>query len=141
MTMTATQLAPGKWRVSEEDGPARIVYPSTDTEAGAIAAVTEAAAGPTTQDIEAQRVAQIKAACRARIYAVVDPTAQINTASNMAAGLLSPADETTYAAALGWVTDMRAACADMIADDAIDPYDDANWPDVPAGVAELAAQY
>lgn len=88
----------------------------------------------------AVRKERARAECRRRIYDVCDATAQINLAAACAAGLLVSADVTTYQAGLNWVAQMRAAWEPMaVADD--DPLDDANWPAIPAGVAELAALF
>ena len=67
-----------------------------------------------------------KAECRTRIFAVVDQTAQMNLAAAAAAGALTEAQMGVYRAGLSWIHAMRAAQVD------------GNWPDVPAGVQELA---
>lgn len=67
-----------------------------------------------------------KAECRARIFAVVDQTAQMNLAAAAAAGALTEAQMGVYRVGLSWIHAMRAAQVD------------GNWPDVPAGVQELA---
>lgn len=77
----------------------------------------------------AEALAARKAECRARIVAVCDQIAQINLAAAAAAGALTPKDAETHRALLAWVDAMRAACAT------------GDWPDVPAGVAELAAKF
>lgn len=87
----------------------------------------------------AERVAAAKAECRRRILAVANETAQLNLTAASAAGLLAPADRATFAAALAWVAAMRAACG--AAANAPDPAEDALWPAVPAGVADLAARF
>ena len=78
--------------------------------------------------------------CRRRILDVVDETAQINLAAAVAAGLLSEEELSIYRAGLGWVAQMRAAWAAM-AEAGQDPAEDANWPAVPPGAAELAARF
>ena len=88
---------------------------------------------------DAERLAAVKAECRRRILAVADETAQINMASAAAAGLLTAAQMTTYAAGLGWVDAMRATWPTMPAN--TDYLADTAWPAVPAGVAELAAAF
>jgi hypothetical protein len=70
-----------------------------------------------------------KAECRARIFDVVDQTAQMNLAAAAAAGALSVEQMTVYRSGLAWIHAMRAAQTD------------GNWPDVPPGVAELAAAF
>lgn len=78
--------------------------------------------------------------CRRRIFAVADETAQMNLTAARAAGLLSEAQQTVHTSGLTWVAAMRAAWEPMaIAGD--DPLDDANWPAIPAGVADLAALF
>lgn len=78
-----------------------------------------------------------KAECRRRIVAVADETAQMNMSAACAAGLLSAEQLAAYQAGLAWVAAMRAAWSTIVTN-ALDPADDANWPAVPAGVAELA---
>ncbi|WP_193748203.1 hypothetical protein [Leisingera sp. ANG-M1] len=73
--------------------------------------------------------AERKAECRARIFAVVDQTAQMNLAAAAGAGVLDDAQMATYRAGLAWIHAMRAAKTD------------GNWPDVPPGVAELAGEF
>lgn len=77
----------------------------------------------------AMRLAARKADCRARIFAVVDQTAQMNLAAAAAAGALTEEQMTVYRSGLSWIHAMRAACAEE------------TWPDLPPGVAALAAQY
>jgi hypothetical protein len=70
-----------------------------------------------------------KSDCRDRIFAVADSIAQINLAAAASAGLLDTAQMAIYRAGLEWINNMRTASAT------------GNWPDVPSGVAALAAQY
>ncbi len=79
--------------------------------------------------IAADLLSARKSDCRARIFAIAGATTQINLAAAAAAGLLDADQMATYRAGLAWVEAMRAACATGI------------WPEVPAGVAELAATY
>lgn len=81
-----------------------------------------------------------KAECRRRILAVVGETAQINLAAAAAADQLTPEQRTTYVAGLDWIMQMRAAWPALAAFGA-DLTDDANWPAVPAGAAELAGDF
>lgn len=87
----------------------------------------------TAQDKEAQTEAWLQASrkseCRAKILAVVDTTAQLNLNAAAAAGMLTTEQMAAYRSGLAWIHAMRAAQAD------------GNWPDVPAGVAELAEQF
>ena len=98
----------------------------------------------TAQDMDAmaldERRESARLECRRRILAVADETAQIIIAAASCAGLLPPADATTYATGLGWGAAMRATWP-VLADNAADIIDDAIWPAIPAGVAELAAQF
>jgi hypothetical protein len=87
----------------------------------------------------AEREGVAKAECYRRIIAVVDEMAQLNLASVAAAGLLPAPDLAVYIAGLEWVAAMRAAWpAAARADNATD---DALWPPVPAGVAELGGRF
>jgi hypothetical protein len=70
-----------------------------------------------------------KSQCRARIFAVVDQTAQMNLSAAAAAGVLDEVQMGTYRSGLAWIQATRAA------------YLNGDWPDVPPGVAELAAQF
>ena len=88
-----------------------------------------------------ERRGAAKDACRARIHAVADQVAQLNLSAAVAAGLLPGADLETYRAGLGWIAAMRAASSAIGSDARLDPGDDANWPAVPPGVAELAARF
>ena len=72
---------------------------------------------------------RINEECRARILAVVDETAQLNLNAAVGAGALNAAQMDVYRAGVAWIHGMRAAQAD------------GNWPDVPVGVAELAAEF
>ena len=78
----------------------------------------------------AEALAARKAECRMRIHDVADQIAQINLAAAAAAGALSADQMQVYRAGLAWVDAMRAACASG-----------ADWPDLPAGVADLAARF
>lgn len=81
-----------------------------------------------------------RAECRRRILAVCDETAQINLAAAVAAGAITDDDLDTYRAGLAWVDAMRATW-EGLAEAGADIGDDANWPAVPDGVAELAARF
>ncbi len=88
-----------------------------------------------------QRQAQadrIKATCRARILAVVDQTRQMNLTAAAAAGGMSPGQSDAWKALLGWIGDMRGACAahvaqavNMAAGAAPDDPEALSWPSVP----------
>src|SRR5690606_975348 len=86
----------------------------------------------------AARIGAVKADCGRRIYDVAPQYTQTNIIGARAAGELgSPEDDAAYLASVQWIADMRAACATIIANPALDPADDANWPDCPAEVAAL----
>lgn len=99
------------------------------------------------------RAARIRAGCRARILAVAGEAAQANIAqagviyAAMRADGVSPADARaaagfvegdldTAAAWKAWVGLMQAECRRAIA-----AGDDPAWPEVPAGVPEMAARF
>lgn len=83
----------------------------------------------------------IKTECGRRIYAVADEVAQRNMSAVCGAGLMDADTLATYRAGLLWVGAMRAACRDLIANASMEYLDDAAWPAVPEGVAELADKY
>lgn len=103
--------------------------------------------------LRANRQADIKALCRAAILAVVGETAQSNIAQ---AGVIyasmraDGADADTARKAVGfekgdlqtaakwkaWVSDMQDECRRSIVEG-----DDPVWPDVPPGVADMAARF
>ncbi len=94
--------------------------------------------------------AVISAECRLRIYAVASQETQMNWAAKVAVISAKTAasrtnDEAAILAglenAIGWVEAMRANIATLAADPEIDISDDANWPDIPADVAALVAQF
>ncbi len=83
----------------------------------------------------------VKAACGRRIYAVASDSAQKNMLANIAAGLMSEADKTKFDAGVQWISDMQAACRALIAAQDATFAADAHWPEIPAGVADLAARF
>lgn len=94
-------------------------------------------------DAEAKQTARAGAArdaareeCRRRILAVLDETAQLNLTAAAAAGTLPAAALETYRAGLQWIGAMRAAWPAVAGDPA-----GADWPPIPAGLTELAAQF
>ena len=87
-----------------------------------------------------QRKEAISAECRRRIYEIADETAQINLVAANGAGMLTPEHVAVWKSGLQWVAAMRAQYQTIFTQ-GLDPYDDANWPDVPAGVAELGAAF
>lgn len=81
-----------------------------------------------------------KSLCRKHIVAVADETAQMNLTAAASAGLLTEEQMAVWQAALGWVSAMRAAWGPLAETDA-DLFDPASWPEVPAGVADLVAEF
>jgi hypothetical protein len=90
-------------------------------------------------EVAAARLAAAKAECRRRILSVANETAQMNIFGAAVTGLLPEEDMATAAAGVGWVAVMRAACATAAASE--DVTDDAHWPAIPPGVAELAGRF
>ena len=96
-----------------------------------------------TAKTEGRRLRRREAArmeCRRRIMAVANETTQINVTAAASAGLLTADQMTAWRAALGWVAAMRANWR-TLAQSGADLSEDANWPALPAGVAELAAAF
>jgi len=83
----------------------------------------------------------VKAECGRRIYAVASDSAQKNMLANIAAGLMSEADKAAFDAGVQWISDMQAACRALIAAQDATFAEDAHWPAIPAGVADLAARF
>ncbi|TRD18398.1 hypothetical protein [Palleronia caenipelagi] len=92
----------------------------------------------------------VRAECRRRIYAIASAEAQSNMAlaqgqiaarpgSGRSAGDLALL--AGVAAALDWVTQMRAAYAALSADPDADYTSDTAWPDCPAEAKAVAAQF
>ena len=154
--MQAKQLTDTEWRVTEtiESVDAggithtkkvhhSVFLPVGATEADTLASFHDARnpPPPSADQIAAARAAEIKAACKRRIYAVASAEAQINIIGAQAAGNFDAAQEAAYAASVQWIADMRAACQALIADPTADHTDDASWPDCPPDVAALADQF
>lgn len=94
------------------------------------------------EDVDDERFADlVKSACRARILAVVNESAQINVASAAALGTLSENDVAAYADGVAWIAAMRATSADLIANHVLTALEDSSWPDPPASFAALAARF
>ncbi|MDE4272673.1 hypothetical protein PXK58_02325 [Phaeobacter gallaeciensis] len=88
----------------------------------------------------AEAMAAGKAECRRRILAVADETAQINLAAAAGAGVMTDQQRAVFVAGVQWIGQMRAAWSGLVEAGA-DLSDDANWPAVPAGAAELAEAF
>lgn len=100
--------------------------------------------------LAAERLAAIKAECRRRIYSVASAETQMNmaTASAAIAGKTAATrtdkEKATLAgvqASLAWVQAMKAAVVTLASDPALDPADDASWPDCPANVLAVVEQF
>ncbi|WP_375553406.1 hypothetical protein [Roseovarius mucosus] len=146
-----SQIAPGKWIV---DGQKVFTKAdATEAEALAVAYPPPATEAELAAGAKAERAAAIKTDCRARILAVGSETTQMNIAQ---AGIVftaamingSPRAEALAASGLiegdlelaqswkAWVAAMQTECRH-----AIETGDDPLWPEVPEGVAELAARF
>lgn len=90
-------------------------------------------------EAEVIRARRIKAECRRQILMVLDETAQINLAA--AGGGLSAQKLTIYRAGLSWIEEMRRTCARVRADPLAECPAPGNWPEVPATVVPLAAEF
>ena len=83
----------------------------------------------------------IRAECRRRILTIASAETQMNMTAEAAAGRFSDAELVTYKAALDWVGDMRAKCAELIQGAVEDYASAAHWPPVPAGVVALCDRF
>ena len=90
---------------------------------------------------EVKRALRVKAETTRRIDAVAKPHTRENMIGAQAAGLMTTEQQAAYVAAINWIAQMRAACQAIIANPALDPGDDANWPDCPAEARRLAASF
>lgn len=98
----------------------------------------------TAEQKAAERVLAVKnaakAECSRRIFEVADLVTQQNLLANYGAGKLTSEQMATYEAGLDWIKAMRGNHK-RLADESGDIYDDANWPPVPEGVLDLAAEF
>lgn len=83
----------------------------------------------------------IKSECERRILVVASRNTQMNLTAAASVGAMDAPSVTTYASAVAWVADMRARCAELIAASDLQYTQDAKWPPLPAGVADLCAKY
>lgn len=149
--LNATLIEGNTWAVSETNAEGvlitrhKVAIKAGGTAADAVTAIEDMQRGPSPVEVAAQKLRQrvitVKGECRRRIYLTADAYAQINLSSDASAGLLDATQMATYRIGLAWVKAMRAACALIAADPQLDHKDDANWPAVPPGVAELAALF
>lgn len=100
--------------------------------------------------IAAVRREAVKAECRRRIYGTASAEAQMNINGAAALAGAKTASQrsatetallTAHALAVQWITDMRAAVETLSADPAADYLAETSWPDCPAEVVALAAQF
>lgn len=81
-----------------------------------------------------------KAECSRRISEVVSQVAQINLASNAAAGLLDESDQSDWLSLVGWINLTRNAWP-AIVENKLDLYDDSNWPSPTEAMKTLGSKY
>lgn len=98
-------------------------------------------AGDKAAQQQAAHVEAVKAETTRRISAVLDSATVSNIQGAAIVGKLTEEEKAIFAAGHDWVDAMRAACRQMAADPAADFTSDASWPDLPEGVAELAARF
>ncbi len=79
------------------------------------------------------RAARIKAACAARITAVLDDRTLLNIQGAAILGTLKKPDMDVFRAGRGWIAAMQAECRRAIA-----AGDSPSWPEAPAGLSDLA---
>lgn len=87
------------------------------------------------------REAAIKAACSARIKAILDANTVSNIQGAFLADTLTADEKSIFATGHAWVTDMLAACRAMVDEPDADWESDAAWPVMPDGVVDLAARF
>jgi hypothetical protein len=104
------------------------------------------------------RAAAMRAECRRRILAAIPFEAQSNIAQAVtvytaelvrggtvaeaeAASGLADADLPVAGAGRRWIAGMQAACRALATDPAADPAEEAAWPPLPEGVADLVARF
>lgn len=80
------------------------------------------------------------AECSRRIFEKASANRQMNLASAASAGLMDETAMGLWRLALGWVASMRATWQPLAAG-VDDIHNDANWPDLPAGVQDLLDQF
>lgn len=92
-------------------------------------------------EAHAQRAEAVKVETTRRIDAVAKPHTRENMIGAQAAGVMTADQQAAYVASVQWIAAMRAACQAIIADPALDPADDANWPECPDEVIKLAEAF
>lgn len=100
--------------------------------------------------ISAERTAVIKKECRRRIYAIASAETQMNmatataTISAKSAASRTPSENAIVegvAAALVWVSAMRAAISPLVNDATANIDDDNSWPACPPNVLAIVGQF
>jgi len=140
------------WYVTETDdageviSSGRVAVKSGGGAEDAIATLQEARLPPTEAAIaagaQATRIAEIKAACSRRILDILDIYTVSNIQGAFVAGELDEAQMVLFRSGRKWVAAMQDASRAMILDPLLpDHTSDNAWPDVPAGVATLAADF
>lgn len=100
-----------------------------DAETGETQVVDYRTAAERAADEQAERARLARQECRQRILAVASIETQVNLSAARAAERLSAAQVEAHDALIGWIEEMRAAVGEQ------------DWPEVPAGVADLVADY
>lgn len=90
---------------------------------------------PTARHIEC-RARQIKSECARRILDVLDQRSQMNLQAAASIGNLTPEQSAVFAKGCSWISDTLKASRAAIASG-----EEPEWPDVPAGLVELAEEY
>ena len=98
-------------------------------------AKVQTAEGRTAHKQKDLRVA-LKAEARHRIEKVLDDRTQMNLVGEAIAGDLSRAEMVVFRTSRRWIAETLAAMRAAAASGA-----DPEWPDIPAGLAELAARF
>ena len=83
----------------------------------------------------------IKAECKRRIVAIVDPEAQINLAAAAAGGLLSTDQMTVYRAGLVWIASTRTVCGTLITNTDQTFASNSHWPIPDQSIVDLGAEF
>lgn len=82
------------------------------------------------------RAASIKAEVQARIFAVADQNTQASLLAAAVSGAMTDAEQVIFASGQAWIEATKAAGRAAVVSG-----DDPVWPDIPAGVVDLAGRY
>ncbi len=96
---------------------------------------------PSADEQQEAFIAGVREEVARRILAQASLETQINLVSAATTDMLTEEQMTAYRAGLAWITQVRATGATLVANDDQNYADDANWPDIPADAAELAARF